>query len=126
MALVWCSLMEVTLFVMTLLSIIVIALCLLALELNGLFGTTTVGTIITTSTTLMPMFAYSYLSEQITADLMEIGDIFYNSAWYYLPQKYSRLVVLPIGRTHEVFRLRCLGLVECSLDVFSSVRCFCL
>lgn len=57
-----------------------------------------------------------------TTDLLEIGDIFYNSAWYRLPIKEQRLLALPIQRSQREFRLSGLGFLDCSLAVYSSVK----
>lgn len=67
-------------------------------------------------------FVYFYLSEWITSDLLEIGDYFYNSAWYRLPAKQQKLLVLPIRRAQREFRLKGFGLFDCSLEVFGMVR----
>lgn len=67
-------------------------------------------------------FAYFYLSERITENLLNIHNIFYNSEWYRLTPKRRGLLKLPIQRAQRLLRLTSLGLVDCSLPVFSSVR----
>lgn len=70
-------------------------------------------------------FAYFYSSERITTDLMEIGDIFYNSLWYHrLTVKQQKLLALPIKRSGRELRLTCLGLIDCSLPTYLSVIFF--
>lgn len=66
-------------------------------------------------------FAYFFLSEWITSDLLEIGDLFYNSPWYRLPSRKQSLLTLPIQRAQRVMRFKGLGLFNCSLAVFASV-----
>lgn len=70
---------------------------------------------------LLSTYAYCFLSEFVTYKLSDIGDHFYNCAWYRLPIKHQKLLVLPIQRAQVEFRITGLGLVECSLRVFSSV-----
>lgn len=101
---------------------IVIALSLFVLELNDFLSIETLIALINLICVLMPMVIYCYLSEWVTSDLMEIGEIFYNSNWHRLPNKEQRLVALSIGQAQRVFRLRGLGLIDCSLAVFSSVK----
>lgn len=64
---------------------------------------------------------FCHLSEWITSDFSEIGEIFYNSEWYELQVREQRLLTLPIGRAQRVFRLKGLGLFDCSLVVFLMV-----
>lgn len=69
-------------------------------------------------------FVYCFLSERITTELLAIAEVFYYSAWYQLPVKQQRIVMLPIARSQREFRLTCLGFIDCSLPVFSSVNSF--
>lgn len=55
-------------------------------------------------------------------NLFEVGDIFYNSLWYKLPSQEQKLLILPIQRSQKLFRLNGFGIVDCSLEVFSSVN----
>lgn len=116
--------MEMTVFTTALLCTIVLALSLFKVELNGLLSMETMVAFINTTAVLMLMLIYCYLSECLTSDLLEVGDIFYNSMWYQLPVSKQRLLVLPIARAQRVFRLRGLGLFDCSLVVFSSVQLY--
>lgn len=71
---------------------------------------------------LLPLnFAYCYFADIVTANLYEIGDIFYNIAWYQLPVQMQIFLVLPIQRTGKRFRFQSLGIIDCSLAVFLSV-----
>lgn len=121
-------LMEAILFVVTLVCTLVIAMNLLAIELIDAITTETMNAVLNTFFELLFMFMFCSLSEYMTSDLLEIDDIFYNSAWYRLPVKKQRLVVQPIERAQRVFRLKGLGLFDCSLAVFATVKLlfFCL
>lgn len=114
--------MEMIIFKITLTCTIVIASSLFVLELNVFLSIEALIAFINLICVLMPMVIYCYLSEWVTSDLLEIGDIFYNSPWHQLPSKEQRLVALPIGRAQRMFRLRGVGLIDCSLAVFSSVK----
>lgn len=72
---------------------------------------------------LIQLVLYSRLSENITEDLFASGDLFYESLWYQLPPKLQKLYMLPIQRSQKEFRLKGLGLIECSLGVCASVGC---
>lgn len=116
--------MELISFSMILACTLVIALNLLAIELNYAISIEMLNVFINFSLMLISTFMYCYLSECLTSDLLDIGDIFYNSAWYQLAVKEQRLSMLPIERAQRVFRLRGLGLFDCSLTVFSTVKVF--
>lgn len=73
------------------------------------------------SSVLLPTFFFCKLSENITADLEEIGDAFYNCAWYYLAVSHQKTFILPISRSQKTYRLTGLGIVQCSLAIFLSV-----
>lgn len=99
--------------------IIVIACNLLVIELNNQLNMEIIVAMVDLCVMLGITFAYFYLSEWITSDLFEIGDIFYNAPWSRLPIKQQKLfVLLPIQRAERGLRLKCLGLFECSLAVF--------
>lgn len=114
--------MELILFHMSLMCTIVIALNLFAFELNDPLSLQGMNVFINLMVFVMLTFAHYFLSERLTSNLLEIGDIFYNSSWYRLPVKRQRLLVLPIERGHCVLRLRALGLFDCSLENFASVK----
>lgn len=114
--------MTMILFAMTVSCTTGIALDLLAIEMNNYFGFGIMTTIIDLLLMLGIMFTYSCLSELISSDLIEIGDFFYNFAWYQLlPVEKQKLLVLPIQRAQREVRLSGLGLCDCSLEVFSKV-----
>lgn len=98
-----------------------IAFNLFVFESNDKFNMEMVTASVDLSFMLGLTFVYFYFSERITADLSEVGEIFYNSPWYQLPVKQQKLMTLPIQRAQRVFRLQCLGLCDCSLAVFASV-----
>lgn len=113
--------MKVVLFSMTLTCVIVIAANLLVFELNESFNQEIFVAFLDMGVEIIMTFAHFYLAEWITSDLLTIGDHFYNSAWYDLPLKHQKLLVLPIQRAQRELRLKGLGLFECSLPVFSMV-----
>lgn len=113
--------MELVLFNMATTCVIIIAFNLLVVELNDTFNMEAMIAFIDLYLMLGLTFAHFYLSEWITSDLSDIGDIFYNSPWYQLPLKQQTLMALPIQRAGRVFRLQCLGLCNCSLAIFASV-----
>lgn len=74
------------------------------------------------ASTVVPTYIYCSLSETFTYDLVEIGDTFYSSTWYKMPVKYQKLLRIPVMRSQREVRLSGLGLIDCSLNVFLSVR----
>lgn len=111
-------------FTMTLMCAVVTAMCLLAVELNAALSLATVDAFINLLIVLAFMFGYCYYSECVAADVLAIGEIFFNSPWYRLPVGRQKLVMLPIQRAQRTCRFRCCGLFECSMAVFSSVSGF--
>lgn len=119
------DMMEVTLFNITFTCIICIAFNLLAVELSESFSLELMVASSDIAVVIGITAVYYFHSEWITSDLLEIGDNFYNSTWYLLPVHQQRLLVLPIQRADREFRLKALGLFECSKAVFLSVNgCF--
>lgn len=70
---------------------------------------------------MLTFYLFSLLSENVTLDLGAAGTSFYNCAWYLLPVKHQQLLVVTIQRGQIEFRMSGLGLVECSLRVFTAV-----
>lgn len=116
-----CHIMEFILFNMTFTCTIIIAFNLFVVETNGVYSFETAIAFLDLGLVLGLTFAYFYLAEHITTDLLGIADIFYNSPWYRLGTKRQILFVLPIQRAQREMRLTGLGLFECSLVVFSKV-----
>lgn len=116
--------MDIILFFVALDCSVVIACDLLVFEITNTIDADTIVVFFDIFLTLFMAFSYFYLSEWITTDLLEIGDHFYDSPWYRLPVKQQRLLMLPILRTERVFRLKGLGIFDCSLAVFSAVYPF--
>lgn len=73
------------------------------------------------ATIIIATYIYCYLSEFFTHELCMIGDHFYNCDWYRLPIKQQQMFIMPIQRAQVEFRMTGLGIIECSLRVFSSV-----
>lgn len=116
------SIMDLFLFSMVLLITIVIATDLAAVELSDALSLEAMIAIADLALVLMADFVYSFQSDFVTLSMLEIGEIFYNSPWYRLPAAKKRLLVLPIQRAQREFRLKGLGLIDCSVVVFTSVR----
>lgn len=116
----FCEIMEVILFTMTLMSSIVIAFNLFTMESIGL-SLEAVVAFWNLSLSIILLFVYCYLSDWITFDLVEVGDIFYNSPWYQLGSREQCLIILPIQRANRLVSLKGLGLFNCSVEVFVSV-----
>lgn len=117
-------LMELISFTTILTCTLIIALNLFAIDLTDTISIEAMNAFLNLLLVLLLTFMYCYLSECLTSDLLEIGDIFYNSEWYQLDVKNQRVLTLPIGRAQRVFRLRGVGLFDCSLSVFSKVTDF--
>lgn len=116
-----CDMMEAILFNMIFTCTVVIAFNLFVIESSDGYNFEMIIAFIDLSFMVGLTFAYFYLSEWITTDLLEIGDIFYDSPWYRLPTKHQKLLTLPIQRAGRELRLTGLGLFDCSLAVFSGV-----
>lgn len=115
--------MELIFFTMTIACTIVAALSLFVGELNGMRLESWFA-FMDALIALLIMFTFCYLSECITSNLLEIGDVFYNSEWQLLPVNKQRLLIPPIEKGQRIFRLKGLGFFDCSLAAFSSVRNF--
>lgn len=113
--------MKVTLFNLTVTCVICIAFNLLVFELLDSLNVEVLVAFIDIGFVIGITFAYFYLAEWITFDLLSIGDHFYNSAWFQLPVKQQQLFVLVIQQAQRELRLKGLGLFDCSMGVFSSV-----
>lgn len=120
------SIMSTVLFFQLLFTATAIAICMFAIGSNTLFGISSITSMIALTTVAAPTFILCLLSENLTADLHGIGNNYYSCAWYRLTAKQQQLFVLPIQRSQKEFRMTGLGLVDCSLRVFSSVRLKCL
>lgn len=114
--------MGLILFTLTFLCTFDMALNLRALEMYSLFTIEMLNMFVNFSMVFALTLAHYYLSERVTANLLEIGEIFYNSAWYRLPVKHQLLLTLPIHCAQQEIRLNGLGFFDCSLAFFCSVK----
>lgn len=114
--------MELTLFIVTLTCTVTIAFNLFVVELSDSLDVESLCALLSLFTLTSASFIYFYASERLTRDLLEVGDVFYNSAWYRLPAKQQLLLKLVTIRAQRDVRLKSLGLIDCSLPVFASVR----
>lgn len=97
------------------------AINLFALESSGLLSLRAISPIYQLLVILTTTFIYCYLSEALTTDLLEIGDLFYGIAWYRLPISAQSLLIPAIHHSQQEFRLKGAGLIDCSLFVFGKV-----
>lgn len=116
------NMMEVIIFNITFTCTAVIAFNLLVVELNDSINFEMVVAFADLVVVLLITAVYFFHSEWITSDLFEIGDSFYNSPWFLLSMKQQRLLVIPIQRAGREFRLKGLGISDCSLAAFSTVN----
>lgn len=116
------SMMEMILFFITLECTVVIAFNLYVLEMNSTVNMETIVSMFSLFILITFTFTHFYLSEWITVDLMSVADIFYNSPWYCMPPRLQIMMVMPIGKSQVEFRLKGLGIFECSLAVFKTVN----
>lgn len=114
--------MSFILFEMTLACTIIIAFSLFVVELNDSLNVEILVALIDMAICVGLTFVYFYFSEWVTSDLLQVGDVFYDSLWYRLPTMKQKLLVLPIQRGGREFRLTGLGFFDCSLAIFSTVN----
>lgn len=114
--------MSVGLFFQLLVSAVSLAIYMFGIESNGNLSVSFFISIIGLTSVITTTYIFCFLSEYVTYKLSDIGDHFYNCAWYNLPVKQQKMFILPIQRAQVEFRINGLGLVECSLNVFSSVN----
>lgn len=114
--------MSPPIFYQLLLCAVIMAVFLFAIQVNEFFSLASLVSFQGMFSVVGPTYIYCNLSENVTAKLYEIGDVFYNFAWYRLPVKRQKLFIPPIQRSQSEFRLMGFGLVDCSLTVFSAVR----
>lgn len=115
------DIMSATIFYQLILCSIVTAVNLFAIYLNGLCRLESLIAFIDTISVLAPTFFYCKLSECITSDLHEVGDVFYNMPWYELPLEQQKLLVPTIQRAQRGVCLTGFGVVACSLPAFLKV-----
>lgn len=102
--------------------VLMIALVMFSLDQNFVINSDTILDVQCLTTITVYAYIYSYFSENITMKSSEIGDIAYDSLWYEMPMNQQKALILIIGRSQRKFRLRGLGMVDCSLFTFSAVR----
>lgn len=73
---------------------------------------------------IVSTYIYCFFAENVTQKLGATGDIFYEYLWYELPLKQRLAFAVPIHRAQKEFHFTGLGLVDCSLEVFTTVEAF--
>lgn len=119
-----CELMELILFNTIFVCVVVIACNLYVIDSNNTLSYEIIVALIDASSLVGLSFLYFYFSERITTNLSEIDYVFYQSEWYRLTPKQQVRLVVPMQRAQREFRLNGLGVFDCSLPVFLSVRYF--
>lgn len=109
------------LFLMLLTCSVVVAFNLASFESNKAINLETIMAFYNLFCILATTFVYCYLAEEVTSCLSDIGNTFYQSIWYEWSAEQQKMIVLIINRTRKAFRLKSMGLIDCSLYVFSSV-----
>lgn len=71
---------------------------------------------------LIICYTYCYLFERITLKSFQIGEDAHNLMWYKMNGDQQRAMILIIQRSQIEFRLSGLGLIDCSLATFLTVR----
>lgn len=67
-------------------------------------------------------YVYCAFAENVTQNLAATGDIFYEYLWYQLPLEQRLAFVVPIQRAQREFHFTGFDLVNCSLEVFTTVK----
>lgn len=115
------EIMNVGLFCQLLVCAILLAVYMIGLESNSSLSVSFVVSLVGLIYNVILAFIFCFLSEFATHKLSAIGDSFYNFAWYRLPVKQQKMIILPIQRAQNEFRMSGFGVLECSLRVFSKV-----
>lgn len=95
---------------------------LFSLEANGILSVYGMSSAYALVIELAITFFYCLISEALTVDLYEIGDVFYELAWYQLPIKQQTLIMPALQLSQQECHLKGIGMVECSLNVFGKVN----
>lgn len=114
--------MSGTLFVLLFMYAITVAVALIAMEAGVSMDVAFFATLVGLLNILSQMGIYCNLSENVTSDLECTGEVFYESPWYNLQIRVQKLYALPIQQSQIEFRLKGLGIIECSLTMLASVR----
>lgn len=118
------DIMSTVLFFLLLTYAITIAVFMVDMEATESIDLAFVGSLTGLINILIQLVIYCAYSENLTTDLGATGDVFYKTLWYQMPVKLQKLYVLSIARSQREFRLTGLGIIECSLRIFASVRHF--
>lgn len=104
----------------------IVALNLFAMESNEALSMETIVAMYDLATALAMTFIHCYYAENITEALLGVGDVFYHSAWcksgLAMRRREALLILFPIQRAQQEFRLISFDMIDCSLAVFLKVR----
>lgn len=113
--------MSPALFFQLLFSAIEMAFLCFVVESNVFFSFPPFVANVGSATVLLPTFFYCNLSKAVSTDLSAICDVFYNYSWYLMRANQQKHILFPIRRAQQEFRIKGLGIVQCSLGAFMSV-----
>lgn len=116
-----CDLMSGILFNILLSCVLLLALSLFSLNQSIVLNVRLAANLNLLLIYLMACYIYSYFSEAVTTNSFKIGDDVYNSLWNEMPVKQQKVIILIINRSQKEFRLRGLGMIDCSLAKFLAV-----
>lgn len=88
--------------------------------MNGMNNTA----VVRASTVLLPTYHFCKQSDNTAGKLLTIGDAFFECSWYWLSARQQKLFLLPIARAQQEFRMTGLGIVSCTLQIFTAVSTF--
>ncbi|XP_054012830.1 odorant receptor 13a-like [Hylaeus anthracinus] len=81
----------------------------------------TIKTLLSASTLLSQLYAYSYVGDYLKTQMEDIGFSIYSSSWYDLPSRLSRDVVFVVMRTQEPTCLRAGNFFVVNMESYMSI-----
>lgn len=121
------DLMSAPFFFEILVSILILANVLLAIDQAGGIDSSFWIVLNASSVFFIVSYAYCHLSEKITSMPSDNADILYCGEWYKIPNLTDRkAVAMVIMRSQRGYRISGLGMVDCSLEVFLKVNKHCI
>lgn len=73
---------------------------------------------------VITVYILCYFVSSSTLNVMTIADMLFDLFWYQLPHDEQCIVQLIISRAQKPYEIKGLGVLACSLDVYSMVRHF--
>lgn len=102
--------------------ILFLALMLFSMDQSKTFDTSMILGLQSLVTYLMIGYLYCRLSENMTEKCFEIGDVVYNNLfWYKMSVNERKCIMFIIRQSQKEFRLKGLGMINCSLATYLTV-----